>query len=95
MHARRLTRRGEVDDTALLIHILQIEERTIALRDLILQRAGGQVVQIKLRPVAALTHPQKLLARPQHLPVRLRLPAVVGIHVLVVQLAHRAGRHVG
>ncbi len=89
-----LARRHEINHVILLIHILQIRHRSIAMRDLILQRSGRQVIQINLRPVAPLTHPKKFIRIPQHLPVRLALPSVVRVHMLVIHIAHRTRRRV-
>ena len=73
----------------LLVDTLDLRDRARARRDLLLERAGGQVVEVQVAPVVALRLPNHLVGRPQHAPARGRLE--VGLRCLLEHGPHRPG----
>ena len=73
-----------------------LRDVAVAVRDLILQLAGGQVVEIHLAPVVALAEPQNLVRLRQVLPVDLAVAALEELRRrLGHHLAHIAVRGIG
>ena len=81
------------DRARLLIDARDLRHRTFAARDLSLQLAGVEIVEVELAPVVALRVPDHFVRRPQHAPAGARLE--VRRHRFLEHRAHRAGRRVG
>ena len=94
--AWRLAHAAVPQGAALFIETQDVRDVARPFRDLALQRAGREIVEIEVAPVVALGEPEHLVRRGQHAPVG---HAVAGLvlrgHRLTHDVAHGTSHRVG
>src|SRR5215471_9907069 len=91
--ARLFSASQKIHNTFLFIHPDKLRHHPIAARDLVLQLAGGEIVEIKVSPVAAFGEPNNFVGASQVMPVRPARPArfILRSYFLFQHVAHLAG----
>jgi hypothetical protein len=74
--ARLFADAEEVDGAGLLVDVEDLGDVAFAVRDLVLELAGGEVVEIEIAPVVALAEPEDLVRGGQVVPVDLAVAAL-------------------